>query len=63
MKQMNLSTTAETDVQTWRTDLWVPGGKRVDWEVGISRCKLLYVEWVSNRSYHIAQGTIFNILR
>ena len=34
----------------------------VDWEFGISRCKLLYTEWINNRCYCIAQGTIFNIL-
>ena len=36
----------QTDSQTERTDLWLPrgrggrGGK--DWELGISRCKLVY---------------------
>ena len=33
------------------------GGKK-DWEFGISRCRLLYIEWINNR----AQGTTFNIL-
>ena len=37
------------------------GGGRMDWEFGISRCKLLYIEWIAI-SYCIAQGTIFNIL-
>ena len=35
-----------TDSQTQRTDLGLPGGRgwvrRMDWEFGISRCKLLY---------------------
>ena len=31
-------------------------------EFGISRCKLLYVEWINKKSYCIAQGPIFNIL-
>ena len=22
---------------------------RVDWEFGISRCKLLYIEWINNK--------------
>ena len=34
------------------------GGK----EFGISRCKLLYIEWINNRSSYITQGNIFNIL-
>ena len=33
-----------------------------EWEVGINRCKLLYIEWVNNRSYCTAQRTIFNTL-
>ena len=36
-------------------------GGGMKWEVGISRCKLLYVEQI-NKVYHIAQRTIFNIL-
>ena len=31
-------------------------------EFVFSRCKLLYIEWVTIRSYCTAQGTIFNIL-
>ena len=38
------------------------GGGGMDWEFGISRCKLLYIEWITTYSYCIAQGTIFNIL-
>ena len=38
----------ETDSQTWRTDFWLPKGKGVgggkDWEFGVRRCKLLYIE-------------------
>ena len=25
------------------------GGRGVDWEFGISRCKLLYTEWINNK--------------
>ena len=25
------------------------GGGRMDWEVGVSRCKLLYMEWINNK--------------
>ena len=42
----------ETDSQTQRTDLWLPrgwGGGGMDWEFGISRCKLLYTEWIDNK--------------
>ena len=43
----------ETDSQTQRTDLGLPRGKEngdgKDWEFGISRCKLLHIEWVSNK--------------
>ena len=38
-------------------------GGKMDQEFGISRCKLLYIGWINNRSYSIAQGTIFNIQR
>ena len=43
----------ETDSQTQRTDLWLPtgrvGGRGRDWELGISRCKLLYIGWINNK--------------
>ena len=39
--------------QTQRTGLWLPRGKRgggkMDWEFGISRCKLLHIEWLNNK--------------
>ena len=25
------------------------GGRGMDWEFGISRCKLLYTEWINNK--------------
>ena len=28
----------------------------LDWEFGISSCKLLYIEWLTKRSYWITQG-------
>ena len=37
-------------------------GGGMEWEFGVSRCKLLYIEWITTGSYCIAQGTIFNIL-
>ena len=37
----------EIGSQIWRTDLWLPRGKRgwgdLDWEFWISRCKPLYI--------------------
>ena len=42
----------ETDSETWRTDLWLPrgegAGRGMDWEFGVSRCKLLHIEWINN---------------
>ena len=42
----------KTDSQTERTDLWLlrwEGEGGMDWEFGISRCKLLYIEWINNK--------------
>ena len=30
--------------------------------IGVSRCKLVYTEWMNNKVYCIIQGTTFNIL-
>ena len=36
---------------------------RMDWEFGVSRCKLLHMRWINSKvQLYIAQGTIFNIL-
>ena len=37
-------------------------GKELDWEVGVSRCILLYTNWINTKSNCTAQGTTFNIL-
>ena len=41
----------ETESWTKRTDLWLPrggeGGRGMDWEFGIGRCKLLHLEWIN----------------
>ena len=38
-------------------------GRGRDWELGISRCKLVYIERINNKVLLcVAQGTIFNIL-
>ena len=40
-------------IQTQRTDLWLPRGRwdegGMDWEFGVSRCKLLCIEWIKNK--------------
>ena len=33
-------------------------GSRMDWEFGVSRCKLLYLEWISC----IGEGTISSVM-
>ena len=52
MSQTNLSI-FETDSQTWRIDLWMPrgrgGGSKMFWEFGVSRRKLLYLEWIATK--------------
>ena len=37
-------------------------GKRMEWEVRLSRCKLLYIEWINNKVLLYHTGTICNIL-
>ena len=34
----------------------------LEWEAGVSRCKLLYIEWINNTILCRAQRTIFSIL-
>ena len=50
----------ETKSGTERTDWWLPrwgcGAREEEWELGISRCKLVCIEWINSK------GTIFNIL-
>ena len=41
----------ETDSWTWRADLWLPSGRErsgMDWEFGVSKCKLLHIAWISS---------------
>ena len=37
-------------------------GGGMEWDVGVSRCKLLCIKWITTRSYCTTQRTIFNIL-
>ena len=59
--QMNLSM-KQTDSQTERINLWLPRGwGGMDWEFGISRCKLLYRGWINKVLMCRAQGTLFSL--
>ena len=40
----------------------VGDGGRMGLEFGISRCKLLYTEWIDNKILLCSTGTVFNIL-
>ena len=55
----------ERELQTIEKKLVVSKGGmgegRMEWEVGVSRYKLLHIERITTRSYCIAQRTIFNI--
>ena len=46
MTQMNLSVKQK---QTHRLVVAKRMGGGRDWEFGISRCKLLYIEWINNK--------------
>ena len=38
------------------------GGSGMDRELGVSRCKLLHLEWISNEVLLYSTGTISNLL-
>ena len=56
MTQMNLST-KQKQMHRHREQACSWQEEWMDWAFGISRCKLLYTEWIN-----IAQGTMFNTL-
>ena len=37
----------QTQSQTQRRDCQEGGGGRIEWEARVSRCKLLYIEWIN----------------
>ena len=39
----------DIDIQTRGCQGGWGGGGGMDWEFGISRCKLLYIEWINNK--------------
>ena len=60
MAQMNLSMKKKS--QTKENKLLIAkrerAGREVEWEFGVSRCKLLYIEWITVKSYSIAHRTL-----
>ena len=53
----------ETDLREHREQTCdCQGGRGMDWDFQVSRCKLLYIGWTTTRSYYIALATIFNNL-
>ena len=51
MAQMNLSTkTRLTDIQNRLVVARaIREGRGMDWKVGVSKCKLLHLEWINNK--------------
>ena len=56
-QEIEYSSLSYTDFQTQRIDSWLPSEKAqrrgTDWESGVSRCKLLHLEWINNKKYFI----------
>jgi len=51
-----------TDLENTLVVAKVGGGRGMEWELGISRYKLVYIEWMNSKVLLCtAQGTIFNI--
>ena len=52
MAQMNLSIGRKglTSIENWLVVAkGEEGGSEMDWEFGVNRCKLLHLEWISNK--------------
>ena len=43
-------------------NLWPRGRGGIVRELGIDRCTLLYLKWITNRTYCTAQGTLLNVM-
>ena len=54
----------EADSQTWTTDLWLlrRRGREWDEEFGVSRCKLLHLDWISNEVLLYSAGNYIQFL-
>ena len=50
--------------QTQKTDLWFPrrGGGGMDWEFGVSKCKLFYIEWINDKALLYSTGNYIHLL-
>ena len=59
MTQMNLSMKQKERTEDRHRGQEEGVGEGMEWEVGVCRCKLLYIEWINKL---IAHGTVFNIL-
>ena len=56
MTQMNLSKKI-TDIENRLVVAKGEGvGERMEWEAGVSRCKLLYMEWINNKLLQYSTG-------
>ena len=58
MTQMNLFMKQKQSQEQREQIWWLPrtggGGRGEEWELGISRCKLVYIEWINSK------GTIYS---
>ena len=48
----NLKYGTNEPIYDTRTALWLPSGwrgRRIGWEFGVGRCKLLHLEWINNK--------------
>ena len=64
MAQMNLSTEQkQTQRHREKTSGCKGGGSGMDWEFGVSRCKLLHLEWISNEVLLYSTGNYIQSLR
>ena len=38
------------------------GGRGLDWDLGISRCRLVYIEWINNKALLYSTGNCIQYL-
>ena len=53
----------ETDSQTENRLVVVKGKQGMNWEFGISRCKLLHLEWINNKAILYSIGNYIQSLQ
>ena len=62
---MNLFTKQKQTHRLERKNLWLGGegwGEGTVRELGIDMYTLLYLKWITNKDYCIAQGTLLNVM-